>query len=182
MCGAVDAPKGGVETQPSPVLQAALRGRAYLNSWQQDAKTDRHSPPPPSLLIPEKNTQAREKLAARETMLREANRALESSRREAETLQHGLKRALARKQEEEAAGAFQEERRAAREKIAELESAIERSEREHGVVRERAEGRLELLRSAMEQEEQENASQVPTTVGSLAQVNRGHTRVWGFSS
>lgn len=114
-------------------------------------------------------------------MLREANRALESSRREAETLQHGLERALARKQEE-AAGAFQEERRAAREKIAELESAIERSEREHGVVRERAEGRLELLRSAMEQEEQENASEVPTTVVSLAQVNRGHTRVWGFSS
>lgn len=59
-----------------------------------------------------------------------------------------------------AAGAFQEEKEVAQDKIAELEAVIERSKREHDLLRERTEGRLELLRSVMEQEEQENGSQV----------------------
>eukprot|EP00903_Cladosiphon_okamuranus_P011234 g10598.t1 len=101
--------------------------------------------------------QAAEQLASKEAMLREADQALESSRGEAEGLRRGLERARTR--EREAATAVEEERRAAQGKIAVLESAIERSEREHALLRERTEGRMELLRSAMEQEEEENASQ-----------------------
>lgn len=108
-------------------------------------------------------TQTAEKLAARETLLQEADQALDSSRAEVEALRRGLDRARAR--EREAVGAVEEERQAALGKIAELENVIERSEREHAVVRERMEGRLELLRSAMEEEEQENASQVCGCVG-----------------
>lgn len=106
-------------------------------------------------------------------MLREASQALERSRGEVEDLRHGLERARAR--ERRAAAAVEEERRAALEKITELEGAIERSEREHGLLRERTEGRLELLRSAMEQEEQENSSQVRVWERGGGLLFRGHT-------
>lgn len=96
-------------------------------------------------------------------MLQEAHQALESSRGEVEGLRRGLERACARKRE--AVEAVEGQRQVAQEKIAELEGIIERSEHEHGLLRERTEGRLELLRSAVEEEEQENAPQVCGCVG-----------------
>jgi len=69
-----------------------------------------------------------------------------------------LDQALAR--EEKAAIAVEKERQAARGTIAELEGVVERSEREHRLLRERMEARLEHLRLAMEEEERENGSQV----------------------
>ncbi|CAN0394381.1 unnamed protein product, partial [Pylaiella littoralis] len=92
--------------------------------------------------------QAAEALAAREGLLQAANQSLERAREEAEILHKELEEARAR--EREAAEAVVEERRAAREKIAELQSAIEKSEREHGLLRERLEIRLERLRLAVE--------------------------------
>ncbi len=91
-------------------------------------------------------------------MLREANRALDSTRGEVENLRLELERALAR--EETAAIAVEKERQAARGKIAELEGAVETAEREHRSLRERMEARLERLRLSMEEEERENGSQV----------------------
>lgn len=99
-----------------------------------------------------------ETLAAREGLLQAANQSLERARREAEILHGELEQARAR--EREAVDAVAEERRAAREKMAELEGVIEKSEREHDLLRQRLEGRLERLRLAMEEEEQENSSQV----------------------
>lgn len=120
--------------------------------------------------------QAAEKLANRETMLQEANQALESSRGDLEELRCRLERARTR--EREVVGAVEEERQAALEKIAELESLIERSEREHGLLRERTEGRLELLRSAMEEEEQENAPQV--CVGAWVSFPQARVTSWSL--
>lgn len=102
--------------------------------------------------------QPAETLATREGLLQAANRSLERARGEAEILQGELEQARAR--EREAVEAVAEERRAARDKMAGLEGVIEKSEREHDLLRVRLEGRLERLRLAMEEEEQEDDSQV----------------------
>lgn len=102
--------------------------------------------------------QAAQSATAQEILLHEARKALETTRGEVENLHRELGRALAR--EREASAAVEEERRASREKIVELEGAIEKSEAEHALLQERTEGRLEVLKLAAEAEEQENDPQV----------------------
>lgn len=83
---------------------------------------------------------------------------MDQVREEVDTLRRQLAQALAR--EKETAEAIEDERRAAGQKIAELEDAIVESKREGALLRERTEGRLEKLRLAAEEEEEENGSQV----------------------
>lgn len=60
---------------------------------------------------------------------------------------------LARNRQREAVHTAEGEKRAAREKISELELVIVKAEEHHLVFRERAEARLERLRLAIEEEE-----------------------------
>lgn len=83
---------------------------------------------------------------------------MDKAREEVDTLRCQLAQALAR--ERETAEAVEGERRVARQKIAELEDAIAESKREGALLRERTEGRLEKLRLAAEEEEEENGFQV----------------------
>ncbi|CAN0055769.1 unnamed protein product [Ectocarpus sp. 12 AP-2014] len=101
--------------------------------------------------------QAVERFAAQEATLHEAKQSLDQAREEVDTLRCQLAQALAR--ERETAEAVEDERRVARQKIAELEDTIAESKREGALLRERTEGRLEKLRLAAEEEEKENDSQ-----------------------
>lgn len=83
------------------------------------------------------------------------------AREEVEVLRGELARARVR--EREMAGAVEEERQTARKKVAELEGVIDRTDREHALFRERTELRLERLRVAVEEEDEENGSQVCVT-------------------
>ncbi|CAM9932857.1 unnamed protein product [Ectocarpus sp. 6 AP-2014] len=101
--------------------------------------------------------QAAERFAAQEATLHGAKQSLDQAREEVDTLRCQLAQALAR--ERETAEAVEDERRVARQRIAELEDAIAVSKREGALLRERTEGRLEKLRLAAEAEEEENDSQ-----------------------
>ncbi|CAM9186817.1 unnamed protein product [Ectocarpus sp. 4 AP-2014] len=101
--------------------------------------------------------QAAERFAAQEATLHGAKQSLDQAREEVDTLHCQLAQALAR--ERETAEAVKDERRVARQKIATLEGAMAESKREGALLRERTEGRLEKLRLAAEEEEEENDSQ-----------------------
>lgn len=102
--------------------------------------------------------QAAERFAAQEATLHGAKQSLDQAREEVDTLRCQLAQALAR--ERETAEVVEDERRVARQKIAELEDAIAESKREGALLRERTEGRLEKLRLVAEEEEEENDFQV----------------------
>lgn len=99
-----------------------------------------------------------ERVAAADSLLREAKQKLRESRAEVKSLRDELERAQVR--ERKAVDAAEEERRAGREKVAELEGVVDKADREHALVRERTEERLERLKLVVEEEEQEDGLQV----------------------
>ena len=83
---------------------------------------------------------------------------LRQSRAEADRLRGELENA--RSEQARAAAAAAEERQASARRVAELEAAVEQTRREYQDHRDRAESRLETLRVAFDQENEENDPQV----------------------
>lgn len=94
----------------------------------------------------------------RQLVPRQGEIAAGQSRAEADRLRDELERA--RVEQADAAAAAAEERRVASSRVSELEAAIAGTKREYQDHRDRAESRLETLRVAFEQENEENDPQV----------------------
>lgn len=103
-------------------------------------------------------SEAAERVAALEHSLLETNQALKESNAEVEVLRCELERVRA--EEGEALKRAIEGGRAARAKALELEEAARKRDRDHALFREKLEAKLELLKAAFEEEEQEDGSQV----------------------
>lgn len=94
--------------------------------------------------------QAADRIAQLEAVLTAARNDLEAAQKEIETLRGELERVHAEKRS--TVEASEADHQATREKLAGLESLVEKADREHALNREKAEGNLQRLRSAVNEE------------------------------